>query len=138
METSGALLTGAGLLAGLDAPAAPDPARDAPIAAVHADPCAALFGPQTDPHLPIAFFSDFNCPNGRVLEAILLDYDAAHPNTIRIIRHELPLLGAASTVASQAVLAADRLCCANQPEVEFSLPLDRVTPRARLGAFEGR
>lgn len=37
----------------------------------------------------------------------MLEYDAANPGTIRIIRHELPLLGAASTIASQAVLAAD-------------------------------
>lgn len=108
LEASGSLSTGSGLLVGIDAPAPPDLERYARIAAVRADPCAALFGPQTDPRLPIAFFSDFNCPNCRVLDAILLAFDAAHPNTIRIIRHELPLLGAASTIASQAVLAADR------------------------------
>lgn len=108
LETSGSLSADIGLLVGIDAQATPDLARDARISAVRADPCAALFGPQTDPRLPIAFFSDFNCPNCRVLDAILLDFDAAHPNTIRIIRHELPLLGAASTIASQAVLAADR------------------------------
>ena len=108
LETTGALSSGAGLLVGLDAAAAPDPAQEARIAAVRADPCAALFGQQSDKRLPIAFFSDFNCPNCRVLDAILLDFDAANPGTIRIIRHELPLLGAASTIASQAVLAADR------------------------------
>ena len=108
LETAGAVSTGAGLLVGLDAPATPDPERDARIAAVRTDPCTALFGSQTDQRLPIAFFSDFNCPNCRVLDAILLDYDAANPGAIRIIRHELPLLGAASTIASQAVLAADR------------------------------
>lgn len=108
LETAGALSTGAGQLVGLEGATPPDAAQDARIAAVRADPCKALFGQQTDSRLPIAFFSDFNCPNCRVLDAILLDYDAANPGTIRIIRHELPLLGAASTIASQAVLAADR------------------------------
>ena len=107
LDTAGALSTGAGLLVGID-DAAPDAAQTARMAAVRADPCRALFGPQTDQRLPIAFFSDFNCPNCRVLEAILVAFDAANPSTIRIIRHELPLLGPASTIASQAVLAADR------------------------------
>ena len=106
LDTAGALSTGAGLLVGID-DVAPDAAQTARMAAVRADPCRALFGPQTDQRLPIAFFSDFNCPNCRVLEAILVAYDAANPSTIRIIRHELPLLGPASTIASQAVLAAD-------------------------------
>jgi len=106
-DTAGALSTGTGLLVGLEAAAPPDAAHTERIAAVRADPCRALFGPQTDTRLPIAFFSDFNCPNCRVLDAILLAYDTANPGTIRIIRHELPLLGAASTIASQAVLAAD-------------------------------
>ena len=108
LETAGALSNGAGLLVGLDGTAPPDAAQDARIAAVRVDPCTALFGPQTDQRLPIAFFSDFNCPNCRVLDAILVAYVTANPGTIRIIRHELPLLGAASTIASQAVLAADR------------------------------
>jgi protein-disulfide isomerase len=108
LETAGALSTSARLLVGMDGAAPTDAAQDTRIAAVRADPCAALFGTQTDSRLPIAFFSDFNCPNCRVLDAVLLDYDASHPGTIRIIRHELPLLGAASTIASQAVLAADR------------------------------
>ena len=108
LDTAGALSTGAGLLVGLDGTAPPDVAQDARIAAVRDDPCTALFGPQTDSRPPIAFFSDFNCPNCRVLDAILRDYDVANPGAIRIIRHELPLLGAASTIASQAVLAADR------------------------------
>ena len=106
LDTAGALSTGAGLLVGIDG-AAPDAAQTARMAAVRADPCTALFGPKTDARLPIAFFSDFNCPNCRVLDAILVAYDTANPGTIRIIRHELPLLGPASTIASQAVLAAD-------------------------------
>ena len=108
LETAGALSNSTGLLVGLDESAPPDAAQDARITAVLANPCTALFGRQTDSRLPIAFFSDFNCPNCRVLDAILLDYAVANPGAIRIIRHELPLLGAASTIASQAVLAADR------------------------------
>ncbi len=108
LQSHGALSTGAGLLVGLDGAAPPDAEQDAFIAAVRSDSCAALFGRQTDSRLPIAFFSDFNCPNCRVMDAILINYDVANPGTIRIIRHELPLLGAASTIASQAVLAADR------------------------------
>jgi protein-disulfide isomerase len=108
LQSPGALSTGAGLLVGMDGAAPPAATQDARIAAVRSDPCAALFGRQTDSRLPIAFFSDFNCPNCRVLDAILIDYDAANPGTIRIIRHELPMLGAASAIASQAVLAADR------------------------------
>lgn len=105
LQTRGAVSTGSALLVGFDPPARQDPAR---VAAVRADPCAALFGKHTGQRLPIAFFSDYNCPNCRVLDAILLDHDAANPGTIRIIRHELPLLGAASRIASQAVLAAGR------------------------------
>jgi protein-disulfide isomerase len=107
LETSGGISSGAGMLAGLDAPGSPDPQQEARIAAVRADPCTALFGDMADPRLPIAFFSDFNCPNCLLLNATLEDFLAARPDDLRIIRHQLPLLGAASTVASQAALAAD-------------------------------
>ncbi len=108
LTTAGTLSTVSGLLTGLDGPASADPAQQARIAGVRADPCNALFVPLGDTRLPIAFFSDFNCPNCRVLEAILIRYDAENPGTIRIIHHELPLLGADSVTASKAVLAADR------------------------------
>jgi protein-disulfide isomerase len=107
LETSGGLTSGAGMLAGLDAPRSPDPAHEARIAAVRADPCTALFGGLSDPRLPIAFFSDFNCPNCLLLNATLEEVLAARPDDLRLIRHQLPLLGRASTIASQAVLAAD-------------------------------
>ena len=35
------------------------------------------------------------------------------------------------------VQTAEGLCCTNQPEVEFTLPFDRVIPRAEFGAFQG-
>lgn len=107
LETMGTLSTGNVLTLGMDGAKTPDPAREAIVAAVRADPCTALFGTQTDQRLPVAFFSDFNCPNCRILEAILNGYDAENPGVLRIVHHELPLLGAASTIASQAVLAAD-------------------------------
>ena len=107
LETSGGLSTAAGLLAGLDAPRQPDPSQEARVAAVRADPCTALFGGLADPRLPIAFFSDFNCPNCQLLNATLEEFLAARPDDLRLIRHQLPLLGTALTVASQAVLAAD-------------------------------
>lgn len=107
MDSTGTLSTPNTMLTGVDASTPKDAARDALIAAVRANPCAALFGTQTDTRLSVASFSDFNCPNCRVLEAILANYDAQNPGKIRIVHHELPLLGAASTIASQAVLAAD-------------------------------
>lgn len=109
LEASGSVSTsGTGtLLAGLDGAKKASVSQQELMAEVTADPCAALFGTSPDPRLPVAFFSDFNCPNCRVLDAELLDYDRKNPGTIRIIRHELPLLGAASTVASEAVLAAE-------------------------------
>lgn len=108
LQTTGGLSAGAGVWVGLDAPTSPDPRQDAWVEAVRADPCGALFGPLTDARLPIAFFSDFNCPNCKTLDAILQNLVATRPDDLRIIRHELPLLGAASTVASQAVLAANK------------------------------
>jgi protein-disulfide isomerase len=107
LETSGGISSGAGMLAGLDTPKPADAGQEARIAQVRADPCTALFGESVDPRLPIAFFSDFNCPNCLLLNATLEEFLAARPDDLRIIRHQLPLLGAASTVASQAALAAD-------------------------------
>jgi protein-disulfide isomerase len=108
LKSTGGLSAGSSPLAGLEAAAPPDPQQEARVAAVRADPCSALFGPLTDSRLPIAFFSDFNCPNCKALGEILQDMVTTHPDRLRIIRHELPLLGAASSLASQAVLAADR------------------------------
>jgi protein-disulfide isomerase len=105
---TGALSSTNNLIVGLDVAKAPDPAKAARIAAIRADPCAALFGLAKDLRVPVAFFSDFNCPNCRVLETILADYQTANPGVLRLVRFELPLLGAASTTASKAVLAADR------------------------------
>lgn len=108
LQSTGGLSAGSAALAGLEPTAPADPEHDARVAAVRADPCGALFGPITDARLPVAIFSDFNCPNCRALGEILQDVATSYPDQLRIIRHELPLLGTASTLASQAVLAADR------------------------------
>lgn len=108
LADAGALSSANNLIVGLDVAKTPDPAKAARIDAIRADPCAALFGHAKDLRVPVAFFSDFNCPNCRVLEEILADYQTANPGVLRLVRFELPLLGAASTTASKAVLAADR------------------------------
>ncbi len=72
-----------------------------------ASPCVALFGPEgwQPDVVPIAIFSDFNCPYCKVLEQRLMERrDAGAP--VRLIWHEMPLLGAASLRSAQAVLAA--------------------------------
>ena len=104
----GALSTADAMMFGLDGAKVANADLAARMAAVRADPCSALFGQTNDQRIPVAFFSDFNCPNCRVLDAILTDYQTANPGILRIVRFELPLLGAASTTASKAVLAAER------------------------------
>ncbi|QCO57598.1 hypothetical protein EOK75_18005 (plasmid) [Pseudorhodobacter turbinis] len=105
LGSAGAVSGANAMFIGLDGEPTPDAARR--MAEVRADPCAALFGKTTDPRLPVALFSDFNCPNCRLLETSLAAYQAKNPDVLRIKRFQLPLLGAASVTASKAVLAAD-------------------------------
>ncbi|WP_299734107.1 DsbA family protein [uncultured Tateyamaria sp.] len=74
---------------------------------VRENPCAAFFGEEPSNTVPVAMFSDFACPICRVMDDRLTDLQASDPNTFHIVRHQLPLLGVASAVASRAVLAAD-------------------------------
>ena len=108
LDRAGALSTANALMLGLDDKTAQDASHATRVETVRAAPCNALFGQTKDQRIPVAVFSDFNCPNCRVLETVLEDYQKANPGVLRIIRFELPLLGAASTTASKAVLAADR------------------------------
>jgi len=108
LASAGTLSTADAMMVGVDGTKVADASHAARKAAVRADPCSALFGQTNDRRIPVAFFSDFNCPNCRALEAILKDYRTTNLGALRIIRFELPLLGAASTTASKAVLAADR------------------------------
>jgi predicted DsbA family dithiol-disulfide isomerase len=105
LVSDGAISTASLPLAGLGDEAAPDVAARA--VEVRADPCAALFGgPVLGSVLPIAYFSDFHCPYCRILESDLTDVLAADAR-LRLVRHELPLLGVASMSAAKAVLAAE-------------------------------
>jgi protein-disulfide isomerase len=93
----------------LAVPGPPDPAREAAVEAVRADPRAALFdGLAPGGVVPIASFSDYNCPFCRVLTERLAALDAARPRRVRVTWHELPLLGEASKAAARAALAAGR------------------------------
>lgn len=91
------------LFVGLDAP---DPGMVAALEQVRQAPCAALFGP-APAAVPVALFSDFNCPNCPGMDANVAAVLDRTPGT-SLHRHELPLLGQASEQASRAVLAADR------------------------------
>jgi len=77
---------------------------------VRANPCSALFGPEPIPQgtVPIASFSDYNCPYCRVLSKILIEVDERPDSGIRIAWHEWPTLGLSSRVMARAALAARR------------------------------
>lgn len=69
--------------------------------------CGVLFGPAPIPEgaVPLAYFTDYNCPYCREFSARLRDRETAGtPMTW----HELPLLGASSKAAARAALAARR------------------------------
>jgi protein-disulfide isomerase len=89
--------------AGLRAPGDPPAPEALPPGAL----CAALFGPAPVPQgtVPVASFSDYYCPYCRDLTARLA---ARNDPGLRIVWHELPLLGDASAAAARAALAADR------------------------------
>ncbi len=71
------------------------------------DPCLSLFGPLgwDENTVPVAIFSDFNCPYCKDLERRLIALrDGGAP--IRLVWHEMPLLGQSSYRSARAVLAA--------------------------------
>ena len=86
----------------------PEPAN--PDAVPPGNPCQALFGPDgwTADRVPVAIFSDFNCPYCKALDARLIALrDSGAP--IRLVWHEMPLLGQGSYRSAKAVIAADYL-----------------------------
>lgn len=95
------------IFAGLDSPQPSTPAEKLMLQTVRDDPCAAFFGSRQAGPVPVAMFSDFRCPICKMMNERLAELQAKAPDSFRIIRHELPLLGAASRTASKAVLAAD-------------------------------
>lgn len=82
-----------------------DPGSD--VEQPNISPCLALFGPAgwEKTTVPVAVFSDFNCPYCKILEQHLIDMREADPS-IRLIWHEMPLLGPSSMRYAQAVVAA--------------------------------
>lgn len=107
LQGASASTTGAAIFAGLDAHEWKPDAYVEMERFVRENPCAALFGEERSNTVPVAMFSDFACPICRVMDDRLADLEASDPDTFRIVRHQLPLLSVASTVASRAVLAAD-------------------------------
>lgn len=76
--------------------------------AVRGDLCRALFGAPPAPGVvPIASFSDYNCPFCRVLTDRLSVIEAEMGDSVQMAWHEWPLLGPTSVLAARAALAAD-------------------------------
>lgn len=107
LVSAGAISAGGAIFAGLSGDAAIAPAILSLRQSVRDDPWTALYGQSHSSAVPIAVFSDFRCPNCRVMDARLSDVAAEDPEALRIVRHELPIFGAASVTASRAVLAAE-------------------------------
>ncbi|MGB6231590.1 MAG: thioredoxin domain-containing protein [Litorimonas sp.] len=89
--------------------AAPTETAISTMADVERDICAALFegwspGSGT---VPIASFSDYNCPICRVTTRRIARAAPVRDGTARVTWHELPILGETSVLAAKAALAAD-------------------------------
>lgn len=80
-----------------------------PVATIaERDFCVSLFG-QTSFQpgaVPVAFFSDYNCPNCELLADDLTEIEAA--GDVHLKRHEWPILGDSSQTAARAAIAAAR------------------------------
>lgn len=88
-------------------------------------PCHAVFGPDgwTPDALPVAVFTDYNCPYCPVLSELVIDLESQGA-PIRTIWYDLPVLGASSERAARAALAAQ--------QQESYLPVHRHLMRAVL------
>lgn len=104
----GATSTGRDPFAGLEgaSPSGPTPN----VASDGLQLCQALFGRSGfDPGVvPIAFFSDYNCPYCEVVSETISKIEAEAKGAVQVKWHEWPLLGAASGVSARAALAAAR------------------------------
>ncbi|MEM1314775.1 MAG: DsbA family protein [Pseudomonadota bacterium] len=99
-------------------------------AQVRADPCGALFGGARVPEgvVPIASFSDYNCPYCRVLTKVLAGMEAESGGTVRVRWHEWPLFGEVSEVYARAAIAADKQGA--YPQMHARLMRTRFVPNA--------
>jgi protein-disulfide isomerase len=109
LKTSGQVSGASAALVGLDALDGNDPTRLARVNAVKTDICGALFGKNLSAGVvPIAYFSEFRCPNCRALEGDLDEILAEESDTVQLVQHELPIFGPASKLAARASVAAAR------------------------------
>jgi predicted DsbA family dithiol-disulfide isomerase len=94
-------------LMGIDPPDAGALARQALMADLRADPCAALFrGGVPAGTVPVAYFTDFRCPNCRVVERDLAALAGEGATQFALIRHEFPVFGPPSERMARAMIAA--------------------------------
>ncbi len=101
---SGAVSAGPAFLVGFN----PDESRSIPL--LSTDPCRALFRDAPKPSadlLPIAVFTDYNCPNCAAFEARLAAM-IKNGAPLLPVWHELPLLGPRSVWGAKVALAAKR------------------------------
>lgn len=99
----GASSAGFDILTGVGPSGGPPGARQ-----VGASLCESLFGDVRPGTVPVASFSDYNCPYCRVLTQRLAAMHEASDGAIRVTWHEWPILGEASVAAARAALAAGR------------------------------
>lgn len=87
-----------------------DEQMEAVIADVESRICATLYGETylDSDAVPLASFSDYNCPFCRVLTQRLARMEEASGGALKVSWHELPLLGEASLTAAKGALAAKR------------------------------
>ena len=97
-------------LIGIEGPREAPAGFDPTLQDVRSDPCRALYGDlaRQEAVLPIASFSDYYCPFCRVQTVKLGRMESELKGRIKLVWHELPLLGETSQLAARAALAAKR------------------------------
>ncbi len=87
-----------------------DPNEAIAKARVRADICSALYGGEAGAAdvVPVASFSDYYCPYCRVQTQKLVEIEERSSGGVKVVWHELPLLGETSDLAAKAALAAKR------------------------------
>ena len=108
ISTGGSAAGTFSLFVGLDSADQADPRMEETVARIRSDMCPALYpsGVAEDDLVPVASFSDYNCPYCRVQTEKLAEI--AKSGGIEVAWHELPLLGDASLTAARGALAAKR------------------------------
>jgi predicted DsbA family dithiol-disulfide isomerase len=110
-------------LVGIDPPEADALARQAMMADLRANPCAALFGDGVPVGtVPVAYFTDFRCPNCRAVERDLAALAGEGAPAFTLIRHEFPVFGPPSEQMARAMIAAR----AQGDTAEFERRLSRL------------